>query len=81
MVQRQRGRQFQCDQHYVAFDVETVPRILACHETGHAVGLTHGRDANPEVSSSASSLSCMQDPLGTDAYIGSHNAAQVNSTY
>ena len=46
-----------CDQHYVAFDLATAPRALTCHETGHAVGLTHGRNANPVIDSRADSLS------------------------
>lgn len=35
-----------CDQHYVLFDV-FISRNVACHESGHAVGLTHGSAADP----------------------------------
>jgi hypothetical protein len=75
---------FRCDQHYVAFDLATAPRALACHETGHAVGLTHGNNANPTVDAQASSLECMRNPLtysGADNFVGAHNANWVNATY
>lgn len=69
-----------CDQHYVSFEYN--PGInLACHETGHAVGLTHGAGASPAVSNSAESLRCMRTPLTTDRWLGSHNADQINATY
>jgi hypothetical protein len=43
-----------CDQEYVRFRAAGyVDRELACHETGHAVGLTHGPDATPAESNTA----------------------------
>lgn len=70
----------ECDQHYVAFRSGSPSRGLACHETGHAVGLTHGADASPRVSQTNSNLQCMTTPVQT-IYVGAHNVAQVNATY
>ena len=72
---------YQCDQHYVYFEFQ--PSItLACHETGHAVGLTHGDDASPQVSNTADSLHCMRTPISyADRWVGQHNADQINATY
>ncbi len=33
------------DQHYAKFNTSSPSYALACHETGHTVGLTHGADA------------------------------------
>jgi hypothetical protein len=60
-------------------------RKLACHETGHTVGLTHGINAYPNAisNSNVSTLQCMvqgtydNPPIG----MGSHNVAHVNSWY
>lgn len=61
-----------CDQFYVYFNYvfsnandqqswyTTFTRALACHETGHAVGLTHGAEAYPSISNQNSSLHCMR---------------------
>jgi hypothetical protein len=55
---------------------------LACHETGHAVGLTHGIDAAPVESNTASELGCMETPdSGTRSTLGSHNRSEINSVY
>jgi hypothetical protein len=34
-----------CDQHYVFFATGTPAANLICHETGHALGLTHGSNS------------------------------------
>ena len=72
-----------CDQEYVRFrgtlqfDTE-----LTCHETGHAVGLTHGADAGPKESNTASELGCMETPdSGGRPGLGSHNKSEINATY
>jgi hypothetical protein len=70
----------ECDQHYVAFRSVSPSRGLACHETGHAVGLTHGQNASPRVSQTNAALACMTTPVQSDL-VGSHNVGQVNSHY
>lgn len=72
-----------CDQEYVRFrGVSYVDRELACHESGHAVGLTHGNDASPKESNVASELGCLESPdTGDNPYLGSHNSAEINATY
>jgi len=71
-----------CDQHYVTFQRQpAVP--IACHETGHAVGLLHPGDADPRVSEDGLdqlSFRCMTN-LGFDPTLGPHNARQINATY
>jgi hypothetical protein len=73
--------QFKCDQHFVKFEFN--PSVaLACHETGHAVGLTHGDDADPQVSNQHYELRCMRTPVPEhDPYVGPHNVERVNSVY
>jgi hypothetical protein len=71
-----------CDQHYVNFRSNSVVTAgLACHETGHAVGLLHGQDASPAQSNTEYWLFCMQDPVGPGVGLGAHNAAQINAVY
>jgi len=75
----------ECDQHYVRFNVDgDLPsRGVICHESGHAVGLTHGDDASPPIDDLEPDLGCMQTPLfeGTDYELGTHNADLIDSTY
>lgn len=72
-----------CDQHYVRFRAGiAVSRGLACHETGHAVGLLHGSNGSPSLNDLASVLKCMGTPVLSTRYgLGSHNASQINGTY
>ncbi len=74
---------YECDQ--------TVVRIrgagyyspgLSCHETGHAVGLTHGPDASPKRSKTAPLLGCMRTPIGwyEDA-LGANQRHNINQHY
>jgi hypothetical protein len=73
-----------CDQTYIRFTTDTYyeHRALTCHETGHAVGLTHGADASPVVSNSASVLGCMVTPYDVDAYtLGANNVQEIDYTY
>lgn len=86
---------FACDQHYVEydnrlcedhFDCDPVDwnafRTLACHETGHTTGLTHGTNADPEVVDGNWELRCLRTPLvANDPNVGTHNASMVNATY
>lgn len=71
----------QCDQHYVAFRTNSIAynNAIACHETGHAVGLTHGAQASPAISNSDSSLGCMAIPAPYS--LGTHQISQINSVY
>jgi hypothetical protein len=69
-----------CDQHYVRFESDTPGTALACHETGHSVGLTHGQDARPQLSNQDPSLQCMQNPAST-SNLGTHNTQLINDTY
>lgn len=70
-----------CDQHYVAFESASPATPLTCHETGHAVGLTHGADASPALSNTDSSLACMKKPNSTTSDLGTHNTNMINATY
>ncbi|UBU10360.1 hypothetical protein [Nonomuraea gerenzanensis] len=71
-----------CDQHLVLYKSATPGKIYACHETGHAVGLTHGNNAYPRVSNTDSRLGCMRTPplTGVDT-LGGHNRKMINKTY
>jgi hypothetical protein len=68
-----------CDQHYARFD-NFITRSLACHESGHAVGLTHGEHADPPVSNNNSSLECMREFSPNDE-LGLHNRQLINDEY
>jgi hypothetical protein len=78
-----------CDQHYVSFGtvsggLATVVRGLACHETGHAVGLTHGAEAAPVLDNDDGILGCMKTniPLASfPIYLLDQNIKMINSTY
>jgi hypothetical protein len=72
-----------CDQEYVRFrGTIQFDSELTCHETGHAVGLTHGVDASPSESNTAAELGCMETPdSGTRPGVGSHNQSEINATY
>lgn len=58
-----------------------VTRELACHETGHTVGLTHGDWAWPIVSNGDPRLSYMRTPRGGVAVLGLYNSAAINNAY
>lgn len=68
-----------CDQHYVTFD-DQPGRALACHETGHAVGLLHPTEADPPRGRRSSRFRCMTNSPGSTA-LGPHNASEIDSTY
>lgn len=68
-----------CDQHYAKFNTSGPSYALACHETGHTVGLTHGADAYPSQSDYTWDLGCMG--TANQNSVGSHNQSQINSTY
>jgi hypothetical protein len=71
---------FRCDQHFAKFEFNP-SRALACHETGHAVGLTHGSDADPQVSDNQPDFGCMRIPTSDNESLLVHNASQINFEY
>jgi len=80
-----------CDQHYVGYNGlwlgANIPnnvqkqRSLACHETGHTVGLVHGSDSTPAQNNNDPNYQCMRSPLNSVFTMGPHNAQQVNANY
>lgn len=71
-----------CDQQYVAFQNNSVINDgLACHESGHAVGLTHGANASPTQSQTSPSLGCMARQVSSSATLGSNNISAINGFY
>lgn len=73
-----------CDQHYIAFnsnhaDIGALNKSDVCHETGHAVGLTHGPDASPATGLYDDRLGCMSY---NDVFrLGANNKDHINATY
>ncbi|MEA2495439.1 MAG: L-ectoine synthase [Thermoleophilaceae bacterium] len=70
-----------CDQHYVAFHYDTPAISLACHETGHAVGLTHGDEAFARQPNDEYDLQCMRQPASSSTQYVGHNAGWIDVTY
>ena len=68
----------QCDQHYTAYRHDSPWYSIVCHESGHAVGLLHGGQANASQSDSNADLGCMGTASGT---LDWHNVDQINATY
>ncbi|RKE23543.1 hypothetical protein [Streptomyces sp. TLI_171] len=69
-----------CDQHYIRFNKHfSINKSDACHETGHAVGLTHGNNASPRVDPNNTIVGCMTE-IDT-YYLGANNRAEINATY
>lgn len=68
-----------CDQHYVTFQNQP-ERPLACHETGHGVGLLHPTEADPPRSEFSRRFRCMTN-VPTSRTLGPHNTSEINSTY
>jgi hypothetical protein len=69
-----------CDQHYVRFLTSSPPYTDVCHESGHGVGLTHGKNASPRKGNNDRRLGCMVTPDDING-LGAHNKAMINSTY
>jgi hypothetical protein len=74
-----------CDQMYVQFtsDAWGANPYVACHETGHGIGLLHGEDADPPVANNNSYLSCMRDPYNAaySATLGAHNVSEIDAEW
>ena len=80
---------YRCNHGHVTFDGamgETLSdyqlKSVACHETGHSVGLTHGQDAYPVMANSNDVLACLQTPLAQVVpTLGTHNTQHINANY
>jgi hypothetical protein len=72
-----------CDQHYVALlSSFYVGWEFLCHEVGHAVGLTHGFAANPQLANTDTRLGCMRTPVSINGLnLGVNNINEINATY
>ena len=70
----------ECDQTYVSFAYNPYA-ALACHETGHSVGLLHGTDAAPLQDAEATEFRCMRVSAPSGSYLGDHNIHQINISY
>lgn len=80
-----------CDQFYVIYNRNLASslsssgtRFLGCHETGHTVGLLHGRWGTPQLANNDSSLACMvtgTNPNTSNRYLKEHNTYEINRTY
>ena len=72
-----------CDQQYIRIrgnGYYTYARV--CHETGHAVGLQHGDNADPELDKhNDTRLGCMLTPSDGHPDLGANNRANINATY
>lgn len=73
---------FLCDQGYVRIrgGGHYNPGLI-CHETGHAVGLTHGNNADPWVGQQDSRLACMKKSVGSGTPLGPNNKTNINFWY
>lgn len=73
---------WKCDQHYVTFANDFWAQHITCHESGHAVGLTHPQDASPALPSSHASFACMKTVDNYNANgLGAHNVSQIDGEY
>lgn len=68
-----------CDQTYVTFENSSPSGGLICHETGHALGLTHGEQASPHTYLNDGNLGCMGGSGQMD--LRQHNQWILNQTY
>ncbi|MFJ6988659.1 MULTISPECIES: hypothetical protein [unclassified Streptomyces] len=70
-----------CDQQYIRIRPTHYSPGLSCHETGHAVGLTHGNSASPKLSKTDVRLGCLQTPVEFASSLGANNKENINATY
>ena len=74
---------YQCDQQYIAYKTGIpVTANMACHESGHAVGLMHGSESDPVVNNTDPQLGCMRTPADDSANtLGGMNVGEIDDTY
>ena len=72
---------YQCDQQYVQIEAGFYYDGLICHETGHAVGLTHGDEAYPVLPNNDSRLDCMVKSPSTTQPLGTNSISNIHGTY
>lgn len=83
-----------CDHAHVTYDGAQLSALywansrerlkgIACHETGHSLGLLHGDEGVPALSNTDHrTLHCMAKPsFGFDHHVGQHNLVHLNSHY
>jgi hypothetical protein len=74
-----------CDQAYIRIEGAGVYSLgTVCHETGHAVGLTHGNMAGTTSQTflnTDSRLACMINPAPVNAVLGSNNRTNIDAVY
>ncbi|MFJ1900394.1 hypothetical protein [Streptomyces sp. NPDC088115] len=71
-----------CDQQYIRIRrAGSYTPGVSCHETGHAVGLTHGNKASPALSNTDTRIGCMQTPTNYGTTLGANNKENINATY
>ncbi|MFB7935424.1 hypothetical protein ACFC4C_40670 [Streptomyces sp. NPDC056039] len=75
-------RAYRCDQQYVRIEGggKYTPGV-ACHETGHAVGLLHGDRSYPRVGMQDNRLGCMKKTVDFDQPLGSNQKRNINIVY
>jgi hypothetical protein len=72
----------ECDQAYVAFDIAYPWVATACHETGHAVGLTHGAQAYPPIDNQDPALACMRATTFSNyIHLSTWEQSEINAQY
>lgn len=77
----QAGDTHECDQQYARIEPGHYTYGLTCHESGHAVGLLHGYNADPQTSNTADILGCMKTPVNSDAKLRANQKENINSVY
>lgn len=79
---------WECDQQYVRFNSDSgtpMDAVLACHESGHAVGVMHGVFGSPSVASNDTSImGCGRTPYTTGSaaqHVSSEVKDSINASY
>lgn len=76
---------YDCDQAYMRIQSPDWFRkfgsSVACHETGHGVGLVHGYDASPRLAPGDSRLGCMENADEFPSSLGASSRHLINGEY